>query len=151
MRNYAQTSSWWNLGTRIESTHVMYAEISDYIRTHPERQEVSELGDPESGWLSPVDDRTRDHLALPETATALIEWNRDAEDGGAELEIRALDHGEQKTTADQATSTLIDRVLEHYDRHPNDGHPAYGLWAEYQRRRNEARGTNVGSSTGRPS
>ena len=39
----------------------------------------------------------------------------------------------------QATSTLVAQVLAHYDAHPgDDGHPAFGLYTEWQRRKTRA-------------
>ena len=75
MHNQGQTEVHQDLGTLIDAGNVMYPEISDYIRTHPERQEVSELADPEFGWIAPLDDAARKLLQLPESATAVVEWN----------------------------------------------------------------------------
>ena len=138
MRNHAQTEVHQDLGTLIDVGNVMYPEIGDYIRKHPERQEVSELADPEFRWIAPLDDAVRKLLQLPESATAVVEWNDGAEDD-PQSEIRALDAAEHVTIVSQATSTLVEQVLAHYDAHPgDDGHPAFGLYAEWQRRTTRA-------------
>lgn len=123
------------IGTEIDAGNVMRAEMSDYIRKHPERVEISELGDPVVGWVAPIDPVGRERLGLPEATIALVEWDCTA-DEEAHPEIRALDAADHARVVDRATSTLLDRVMAHYEKHPgDDGHPAYALCKESERRR----------------
>ena len=138
MRNRGQPNVHQNLGTEIDVSNVTYSDINDYIRTHPEREEVSELADPEFGWIAPIDDSAREVLIVPKEATALVEWNDGAEDD-PRSEIRALGPVEHATIVNQSTSTLVARILDHYDAHPEDDrHPAYALYAEWRRRAEHA-------------
>ena len=138
MRNEGQTEVHQDLGTLIDIGNVMYPEANDYIRTHPEREEVSELAEPEFGWIAPLDETTRELLELPKSAAALVEWNNGA-DEDPETEIRWLNAAERVTITSRSTSTLVEQVLAHYDAHPgDDGHPAFGLYAEWQRRKTRA-------------
>ena len=142
MRNQGQPNVHQDLGTAIEVSNVTYAEINDYIRTHPEREEVSELAEPEFGWIAPIDDSAREVLLVPEEATALVEWN-DGADNDPRSEIRALGPIEHATIINQTTSSLIAQILQHYDAHPeDDGHPAYALYAEWRRRAERAEQDN---------
>lgn len=139
------------IGTLIDSGNVMRPEISDYIRKHPERLEISELGDPVVGWVAPIDAGEPERLGLPEATISLVEWDCTA-DEEAQLEIRALNAAGHARVVEQATSTLIDRVMAHYDEHPtDDGHPAYALYKESKRRQTRAaerEAAQRGSATG---
>ena len=138
MRNLEQTEVHQDLGTRIEAGNAMRPQISEYIRKHPEREEVSEPADPEFGWIAPVDDAARERLRLPASTAAVVEWN-DAADCEPRVELRALTAAEHDSIVGQATSTLVERVLAHYDAHPgDDGHPAFALYAEWRHRKDRA-------------
>ena len=138
MRNLEQTEVHQDLGTRIDAGNAMRPQISEYIRKHPEREEVSEQADPEFGWIAPVDHAARERLRLPASTAAVVEWN-DAADCEPRVELRALTAAEHASIVGQSTSTLVERVLAHYDAHPgDDGHPAFALYAEWQRRKARA-------------
>ena len=138
MRNLEQTEVHQDLGTRIDAGNAMRPQISEYIRKHPEREEVSEPADPEFGWIAPVDDAARERLRLPASTAAVVEWN-DAADCEPRVELRALTAADHASIVGQSTSTLVERVLAHYDAHPDDdGHPAFALYAEWRRRKARA-------------
>lgn len=119
-----------------------YPDIREYIQKHPERKVLNELGNPEVGWLAAIGEDAREILDVPDTATALVEWD----DGDADdptIEIRALENAEHATILNETTSTLVERVITHYEAHPqDDGHPAYQLYTEWQRRRAKGRANN---------
>ena len=125
MRNLEQTEVHQDLGTRIEAGNAMRPQISEYIQKHPEREEVSEPADPEFGWIAPVDDAARERLRLPASTAAVVEWN-DAADCEPRVELRTLTAADHASIVGQATSTLV------------DGHPAFALYAEWQRRKARA-------------
>ena len=133
MRDTRRIEEHENLGTLVPASNVMYVEIEDYIATHPKRQEASELADPEFGWLAPVDAKQCACFDLPADTTAVVEWN----DGGepdAVTELRALKKRDHERIVNESTSTLVERILAHYDHHAPDDHPAHGLYAEWRRR-----------------
>lgn len=147
MRNLDQTEVQQDLGMRIEAGNILRQVISEYIRRHPGREDVSELGDPEFGWIAPLDEAARERLGLPESAEAVVEWN-DAADCEPEVELRALTAAEHGSIVSRATSTLVERVLAHYDTHADDGHPAFALYAEWQRRKARAAELAAAGTTG---
>ena len=144
MQEYTRDSRCEQLGVLIDRPPL---QASNYIAIHPGRRYITELGEAEFGVMAPVNETTRRALKLPENTIALIEWNN-GDERHWESEIRAVTADEQALVVSQATSTLLDRIIEHYARTPaDDRHPAYAVYQEWERRKQQAEHRQANSQT----
>lgn len=110
-----------------------------YDRTPDEHSvEVSELGQPQWGYLHTPGNADRARLGIDSDRAAALCWSDGSEDG-ADGGVRLLGETEAALLETSFTGPIVERVLRYYDGRngADDGHPAHALWRLREARRQD--------------
>ena len=116
---------------------------------------ISELGWPTWGYLRRLNADERRQLGVDAQTEAILSWT-DGDENDAATGIQLLTSAEADELEAEFTGPIVERIIEHYRKHPeDDGHAAYALWRMRNQRlaeagRSETDREHTGGTAGAP-
>ena len=125
-----------NLGKLCTVPPGMYTKLVDFVQNSIKTIDLTDPGDPEFGWLTPLDNDDRTTFGLPKDLHAVVYW-WDGNERDPEYEVRELNKTDADMIMSQCEHVLVGAVCRHYEENggKDDGHPAYAIYSLYRARR----------------